>query len=54
MTQVKKVQASVHSGWRGTASKISHIAIRKMITDFGSKKEDILAYVGPSIDREKL
>lgn len=36
---VKKVQASVHSGWRGTASKISHIAIRKMITDFGSKKK---------------
>jgi len=46
----KQVQASIHSGWRGTAAKISHIAIRKMVKEFGSKKENILAYVGPSID----
>ena len=49
---VKKVQASIHSGWRGTANRISCIAITKMIREFGSKKEDILAYVGPSIDQQ--
>jgi len=49
---VKQVQASIHSGWRGTAAKISHSAIRKMVEEFGSKKENILAYVGPSIDLE--
>jgi len=49
---VKQVQASIHSGWRGTAAKISHSAIRKMGEAFDSKKENILAYVGPSIDLE--
>jgi len=44
------VHASVHSGWRGTVQKISKQAIDKMVEEFGSKKENILAYVGPSID----
>lgn len=46
---VKRVQASVHSGWRGTAEKISHVAIQKMVDDFGSDIKNILAFVGPSI-----
>lgn len=49
---VKKVQAVVHSGWRGTVEKISHEAIHIMTKDFGAKKENILAYVGPSIAQE--
>jgi hypothetical protein len=49
---VEKVQAVVHSGWRGTVDKISHVAILKMVEEFGSKKENILAYVGPSIAQE--
>lgn len=49
---IKRVQASIHSGWRGTANNISQIAIEKMVQTFGSKKEDILAYVGPSIDQQ--
>lgn len=48
---VKKVQAVVHSGWRGTVEKISHEAIHIMTKDFGAKKENILAYVGPSVDQ---
>lgn len=46
---VNKVQASVHSGWRGTVEKISHVAIQKMVEDFGSEIKNILAFVGPSI-----
>lgn len=46
---VKKVQASVHSGWRGTVQQISLSAIQKMEDKFGSKREDLLIYVGPSI-----
>lgn len=38
-----------HSGWRGTAGKISHQVIAAMETEFGSKREDILACIGPSI-----
>ena len=49
---VKKVQACVHSGWRGTAKRISEKAIEKMVNDFSCKKENILAYIGPSIDQD--
>lgn len=49
---VEKVQATVHSGWRSTVQKISHEAIHQMVEDFGCKKENILAYLGPSIDQE--
>lgn len=49
---VNNVQASVHSGWRSTVQKISHAAIDKMVNEFGCQKENILAYLGPSIDQE--
>lgn len=49
---VNNVQASVHSGWRSTIQKISHVAIDKMVNEFGCQKENILAYLGPSIDQE--
>lgn len=47
---IKKVQAAVHSGWRGTVKRISEKAINKMVEDFFCDKENILAFVGPSID----
>lgn len=46
----KKILSAVHSGWRGTVQRISHEAIDQMVNDFGSNLEDILVYVGPSID----
>lgn len=49
---VQKVQAIVHSGWRGTVGEISKLALKKMTQEFGVKKENILAYLGPSIDQE--
>lgn len=47
---VKKVQASVHSGWRGTVQAIGVKAIEKMVKNFGSQLSDLLIYLGPSID----
>ena len=47
---VKKVQCAIHSGWRGTAKKFGKIALDRMVSDFGSDIENILAYIGPSID----
>lgn len=41
-----------HSGWRGTVRKISQKAILAMQEDFGSRPEDLLAQIGPSICRE--
>lgn len=48
---VKGVQASVHSGWRGTQKRISLHAIKKMESEFHCKRENILVYLGPSIDQ---
>lgn len=48
----KKILAALHSGWRGTVQRISQKTIEKMEHEFECKKEDILVYLGPSIDRE--
>lgn len=49
---IQKVQACVHSGWRSTVQRISAVAVQKMEKEFGSRTENILAYIGPSIARE--
>ena len=46
---VKKVIANVHSGWKGTYQKISEVAVKKMIEEFGCKPEDIICCICPSI-----
>lgn len=40
--------ASVHAGWRGTASSIVVNAIKKMREEFGTRAEDIRAAIGPA------
>lgn len=50
----KKVIASIHSGWKGTIKKISSEAIKIMVEDYGSKKANILAGIGPTIGPEKF
>ncbi|MGX7106359.1 polyphenol oxidase family protein [Hutsoniella sourekii] len=48
---VRKVQASLHSGWRSTVKQIGPLAIQRMVDDFHCRREDIHAYIGPSIDQ---
>lgn len=43
------IVASSHSGWRGTVSQIGKNTIKTMIQQFGSKPEDIICLIGPSI-----
>lgn len=43
------VIASSHSGWKGTVKRIGAKTAEKMVNDFGSKREDILCAIGPSI-----
>ena len=45
----KKVIANVHSGWRGTIKRISIKTVEKMKKEFGSKPEDIICCMSPSI-----
>lgn len=46
---VKKVIGLSHSGWRGTVGKIGKNTVQLMQENFGSKPEDLLAAVGPSV-----
>ncbi len=45
----KKVVGIAHAGWKGTVNKIALIAVRAMQAKYGSKPENILAGIGPSI-----
>lgn len=46
---VKRVIAASHSGWRGTVEKMGRKTVDKMQEQFASRKEDIVAVIGPSI-----
>ena len=45
----KRVVAAFHAGWRGTAAKIVEHGIATMREEYGSKAENLIAAVGPSI-----
>lgn len=45
----KNVIGNIHSGWKGTVSKIGKVAIEKMIKDYGCNVQDIIACIGPTI-----
>ncbi|PKM96094.1 MAG: peptidoglycan editing factor PgeF [Firmicutes bacterium HGW-Firmicutes-1] len=46
---IKQVIALTHAGWRGTVKKIGAKTVHLMEEHFGSKSEDILTVIGPSI-----
>lgn len=46
---VKHAIGLVHSGWKGTAGKISAGAVARMKEAYGSSPADIIACIGPSI-----
>ncbi|MDD6736121.1 MAG: peptidoglycan editing factor PgeF [Clostridiales bacterium] len=45
----KRAIGLAHSGWKGTAARIGAKTALKMVKDFHSKPEHILAAIGPSI-----
>lgn len=46
---VKKVVGMAHAGWQGTVKKIARVTVDAMRENYGSKPENILAGIGPSI-----
>lgn len=48
----KNILAAVHSGWKGTRLEIARNTLRLMRLEFGSKPEEITAYMLPSIGPE--
>ena len=47
----KRVIASSHAGWRGTADEMARVTVERMHTDYGCEPRDILAGIGPSIGK---
>lgn len=45
----QNIGAIAHAGWRGTAGRISAKTVKKMIEEFGSKADNIIAVIGPAI-----
>ena len=43
--------AAVHAGWRGTAARVAPAAIAVMQREFGTRTEDLVVAIGPSIRR---
>ena len=46
---VTKTIANTHSGWKGTLQRISVKTVQKMINEYGSKPDDIICCICPSI-----
>lgn len=46
-----KVIAAVHAGWRGTLENILGKTLVKLSTEFNSKPENLIVYIGPSISQ---
>jgi len=47
-----KAIAAVHSGWRGTVARILEKTLLEMKYVFGTKGEDLIAGIGPSVSQE--
>lgn len=45
----KRVVAAFHAGWRGTVARIVERGVGMMGREYGSRPEDLVAAVGPSI-----
>lgn len=46
---VRRAIALTHSGWRGTVQRIGKVTVETMAREFGSRPEDLVAAIGPSI-----
>lgn len=46
---VKRVAATSHAGWRGTALQIGRVTVERMQQHFGCRPENIIAAIGPCI-----
>jgi YfiH family protein len=45
----RRAVAAVHAGWRGSAARISEIAVREIALASGGRVADLIAVVGPHI-----
>lgn len=46
---VRRIVGAVHAGWRGTALGIAAKMVEIFVEQYGSRREDLLAAIGPAI-----
>ena len=46
-----KAIGAAHAGWRGTVAQIGRVIIEKMIDEYGTEPRDIIAAIGPTINK---
>lgn len=46
---VRRVVGTSHAGWKGTVARIGDVTVQRMCDDYGCRREDIRAAIGPSI-----
>jgi polyphenol oxidase len=46
---IERALANVHAGWRGNVKNIYRAAVQKMVQSFGSKPQNLLVGISPSI-----
>ncbi len=49
---VHKAVGLSHSGWRGTVKRMGEVTVRRMREEFGTRAEDLIACIGPSICKD--
>jgi YfiH family protein len=47
------IVGAVHSGWRGTVARILEKTLERMKNEFGTRGEDIIAGIGPSVSQDQ-
>lgn len=47
----RRVVAAIHAGWRGTLGRIAAKTVGRMVMEFGTRPENLLAALGPGIGR---
>ena len=46
---VHRAVGLTHSGWRGTVQQIGRVTLERMREEYGTRPEDVIAAIGPSI-----
>jgi len=45
--------AAAHAGWRGLAARVPSVAVDALAREFGSRPDDLIAAIGPSISSDR-
>jgi YfiH family protein len=49
---VRRAVGISHSGWRGTVHRMGQVTVERFAAEFGSRPEDLVCAIGPSICRD--